>query len=423
MGARKDLCKTFSKLTKEEVDSFFEQWGIDPSINPVAPGCDKTVDQCPTGSIALYRRHFEFSNLRHPFSVFVLNVLEYYRVSFGQLHPQGVSRVLHFEVLCRTLCYDPNLLMFRRFFRLAKNGDWFTFETSQIDVSLISSLVTTLGSWKDRFFWVSESVVPFKMMWRHLDAVLNELESSESELNDGMLKALRACSSRLPMSALDFIKLDDTSDVGIEVEEKMELAVMTGKKGKLSSKKAIVSVVGGYSERSGKEPVEGNAEDVYVPNWQVKVGDNFKSSVVCEDVLNHFSPPMVRSSNSAMQDDVLISRMLLGVCNLSTILPEGVSRFCKRMHEYEEFSKKREKTKASMAAMRKEIEGFAEKEKSWVVKVHELTKRHEIKPSNEKKRMEADWLQLKADREALNVQQKAFLDEKEDLKASVTTNG
>ncbi|KAJ0584808.1 hypothetical protein HanPSC8_Chr05g0210561 [Helianthus annuus] len=129
MGARKDMGKTFSKLTQEEVDSFCEQWGIDPSVNLVAPGCDKTVDQCPTGSIVLY----------------------------------WVSRVLHFEVLCRALGKDPNLLMFRRFFHLTKNGDWFTFETSQIDVSLISSLVATLGSWKDRFFWVSESVVPFKM--------------------------------------------------------------------------------------------------------------------------------------------------------------------------------------------------------------------------------------------------------------------
>ncbi|KAJ0907666.1 hypothetical protein HanRHA438_Chr07g0301761 [Helianthus annuus] len=309
--------------------------------------------------------------------------------------------------------------MFRQFFRLAKNGDWFTFETSQIDVSLISSLVTTLGSWKDRFFWVSESVVHFKMVRRHPDAVLNELEPFESELNEGILKALRACPSRLRpflghllvftgvsvlwdkpnrdplfmrggqvMSALDFIKSDDTSDVVLGDTEAIEgedaitrtaegrlvpggkyvnvpnvkgftkvssskpstcrssrrlkglrqssvLAVVTGKKGKSSGKKAVVSVAGGSSERSGEEPVEGNAEGVYVPNWQ--------------------------------------------------------------------------KTKASMAAMKKEIEGFAEKGKSWLVKVHELTKRHEIELSNEKKRMEADRLQLKADREALNVQQSSSI--------------
>ncbi|KAL9997735.1 hypothetical protein Hdeb2414_s0603g00922831 [Helianthus debilis subsp. tardiflorus] len=208
--------------------------------------------------------------------------------------------------------------------------------------------------------------------------------------------------------------------IGVEVEGKKELAVVTWKKGKSSGNKAVVSVAGGSSERSGEEPVERNAEDVYVPNWQVKVGDKFKSSTIYEDVLNHFSPPMVCSSNSAMQDDVLISRMLLGVCNLAAILPERVSRFRKRMHEYDEFSKKREKTKALMAAMKNEIEGFAEKEKSWVVKVHELTKRHEIELSNEKKRMEADRLLLKADREDLNVQPMAFLDEKEGLKASLS---
>ncbi|MFS7987403.1 hypothetical protein Hanom_Chr11g01022251 [Helianthus anomalus] len=100
----------------------------------------------------MYCRHFEFSNLRHPFSNFVLNVLEYYRVSFGQIHPQGLARVLHYEVLCRSLGFDPSLWSFCRFFRLAKNGDWFTFDTTKIDPRLVSSMVTTLGSWKDRFF-------------------------------------------------------------------------------------------------------------------------------------------------------------------------------------------------------------------------------------------------------------------------------
>ncbi|MFS7905564.1 hypothetical protein Hanom_Chr01g00049161 [Helianthus anomalus] len=105
-------------------------------------------------------------------------------------------------------------------------------------------MVTTLGSWKDRFFWVSESIVPFKMIWRHPNVVLNELEPSDSELDSWFLKSIRACPSRLHpfpepllvlmgismlwdkpnqdpvlmrdgqvMSALDFIKSDDTSDV------------------------------------------------------------------------------------------------------------------------------------------------------------------------------------------------------------------
>ncbi|KAJ0883304.1 hypothetical protein HanPSC8_Chr10g0419951 [Helianthus annuus] len=142
MGARKDLSVSFSSLTQEEVENFCMDWGIGLKFNPVAPSCDKSIDQCPPGSISLYFRHFEFSNLCHPFSLFVLNVLDYCRVSFGQIHPKGMARVLHFEVLRRACGFDPSLFYFVGFFRLAKNGDWFTFETSKVDTCLISSMVT-----------------------------------------------------------------------------------------------------------------------------------------------------------------------------------------------------------------------------------------------------------------------------------------
>ncbi|KAM0055956.1 hypothetical protein Hdeb2414_s0006g00212231 [Helianthus debilis subsp. tardiflorus] len=69
------------------------------------------------------------------------------------------------------------------------------------------------------------------------------------------------------------------------------------------------------------------------------------------------------------------------------------------MQEYEEFSKKKEKMKASMAVMKKDIDSFSKKEEAWVKK--------------------ADKLELKVDREALDVKKKAFFEEKEGLKASV----
>ncbi|KAM0040088.1 hypothetical protein Hdeb2414_s0012g00389711 [Helianthus debilis subsp. tardiflorus] len=100
MGEKKDLSVSFSCLNQEDVEAFCLEWGIGLKFKPVAPDCDKSIDQCPSGSIAMYCQHFDFSNLRHPFSNFVLNVLEYYRVSFGQIHPQGLARVLHYEVLC-----------------------------------------------------------------------------------------------------------------------------------------------------------------------------------------------------------------------------------------------------------------------------------------------------------------------------------
>ncbi|KAM0039116.1 hypothetical protein Hdeb2414_s0012g00378311 [Helianthus debilis subsp. tardiflorus] len=486
MGARKDLAKSFSRMTQEKVDLFCMEWGIGTKFKPVAPACDKSIDRCPPGSIALYCRHFEFSNLRHLFSNFV--------------HPLGMAKVLHFEILCRASGYDPTLLSFRRFFRLAKNGDRFTFETTQVDTFLISSMVSTLGVWKDRFFWVSDEIVPFKLVWRHPDAVLNEPEPSASDINTLFLETFRECPSRLRpfpehllvllglsklwekrdqglvllrdgkvMSALDFIKSDDTSDVAfddvaatpgedaataskvstlrskrylkgadqpfgseaIDVSDDTEASaeqaidVSKGKEKELivSSKKKKLKgstpVIQGSSVKSVESFEGSEGQEVYVPKWGVKVGDSFKDSAICAEALAHFAPPGIRSAISEMEADHLIYRMMLSSCNLSALLAEGVTRFAKGMQEYEKAFKKKEKMKASIAAMKKEIDNFSEKELVWVKKVGELTRRHEIEMNDLKKGFEADRLKLKSDREALVVQQKAFDEEKDGLKALV----
>ncbi|KAM0018594.1 hypothetical protein Hdeb2414_s0026g00675751 [Helianthus debilis subsp. tardiflorus] len=394
-----------------------------------------------------------------------------------------MAGVLHLEVFYRALGYDPSLLFFCLFFRLAKNGDWFTFETSKVDACLISSM----------------------MVWRHPDAVHNEPEPFESDLNDAFLKAIRECPSMVRpfpehllvllgvskvwekanrdpvlmrngtvMPALDFIKSDDNSDVafedvpvipdenvgfskpiapkastrrstrrllkgapqststepvelsddieasedqGVEVgAEKEKKLVVHRKKKKTPTKKVMSTPVQGSSSRD----VEGfDPDEVYVPSWSVKVDDSFKDAVIYEDVLSHIAPHSVHDTIAEMDDDMMLSRMILSTCNLAAMLPQGVARFHKRMHEYEEFSKKKEKMKSSMAAMKKEIGCFAKKEEAWVKKVGELTISHEIELGDLKKRFEADRLKLKADMEALSVQQKAFDEEKEGLKALV----
>ncbi|KAJ0502947.1 hypothetical protein HanHA300_Chr11g0418721 [Helianthus annuus] len=135
-----------------------------------------------------------------------------------------------------------------------------------------------------------------------------------------------------------------------------------------------------------------NPRDVYIPDWNVKVGESFKSLVVCEDVLTHFAPLMVRGSLATMDDDLMISRMMMNACNFASTLPEGVSRFRMRMQEYEKFSKKKDKMKASLATLKKEVEGFAEKEKILLSKVDDLSSKHEADMKELKKRLEADRL-------------------------------
>ncbi|KAJ0809982.1 hypothetical protein HanPI659440_Chr01g0021441 [Helianthus annuus] len=83
---------------------------------------------------------------------------------------------------------------------------------------------------------------------------------------------------------------------------------------------------------------------------KVTVSDSFKSPSVYEDVLNHFAPPVAM--------------------------------------------------KANMAALKKETEGFTEKELAWQKKVHELTQRHEVefgKLKQQAEELDASLVQLAKD--------------------------
>ncbi|MFS8017142.1 hypothetical protein Hanom_Chr15g01376881 [Helianthus anomalus] len=261
------------------------------------------------------------------------------------------------------------------------------------------------------------------------------------------------------MSALDFTKSDDTSDVvfadaqvaeGDEavargVEQRFEDAgyvSVSNVKGftkpavpKASTRRSARHILRSAPQSTSSDPVdlsddievsEGQGPDVKKEKTLVVHGQKkasakkvFQRSNVCANVLAHFAPPGARDAISEMEDDHFISRLMLSSCNLSALMAEGVTRFQKGMQEYEEFSKKKEKVKSSMAVMKKEINGFSKKEEAWVKKVGELTRRHEIEMNDLKKSFEADKLKLKADTEALDVQRKAFDEEKEGLKAFV----
>ncbi|MFS7989575.1 hypothetical protein Hanom_Chr11g01048551 [Helianthus anomalus] len=212
-----------------------------------------------------------------------------------------------------------------------------------------------------------------------------------------LLKAPNQSSASEPIDLSDDIEVSDDQEVEVEGKSKKgkELPLVIGKKNR-GGKKVVLLALKGSHGKSREGSTDVNPGDVYVPEWNVKVGDSFKSSVVCEDVLTHFAPLMVRGSLATMDDDLMISRMMMSACNFASMLPEGVSR---------------DIMKASLATLKKEAEGFAEKEKILLSKVDDLSSKHEADMKELKKRFEADRLQVKADKEALDVQRKAFLEE------------
>ncbi|MFS7930789.1 hypothetical protein Hanom_Chr04g00348421 [Helianthus anomalus] len=174
-----------------------------------------------------------------------------------------------------------------------------------------------------------------------------------------MLKVADHPSASEPVQLRDVIEASNVWTLGLRKKDE-DLSLVISKESKATGKK-LVSLKGFGKSGEGSSNV--NLEEVYVPDWKVTVGDSFKYPSVCEDVLTHFAPPIVRGSCSSIDDDLMISKMMMGACNLAALLLEGVSRFRKRMQEYEVFSKKRDEMKASMVAL-KEAEGYAEKEKA-----------------------------------------------------------
>ncbi|MFS8025633.1 hypothetical protein Hanom_Chr16g01477411 [Helianthus anomalus] len=395
MGARKYLSVSFSCLKQEEVEAFCMERGIGLRFNPVA---------------------------------------------------LGMSRVLHFEVLCRAAGYDPSLLLFRRFVHLAKN-EWPSRVQPFLEPLLVLLGINKLWDKPNRdpvlmrsdqgmHFPCSAFLHSFEMftyvMFLVNSAVMSTLDFVESDDTSDVVftdaqategedavargsehryedvgyvsvpnvkgftktadpKALARRSSRRTLKSVaqstssDHVELSNDIEVsegqGPDAEKEKNLVVL-GKKKALGKKVAATPVQG-----SSSKDVKGLSEDeVYVPNWSVKIGDSFKDASVCADVLANFAPP--------------VSEVLY-----------------QRWREYEEFSKKKEKMKASMAAMKKENDGFSKKEEAWVKTVGELTRMHEVEINDLKKSFEAD--KLKADRETLDVQKKAFAEEKEGLKVSV----
>ncbi|GJS29361.1 hypothetical protein Tco_0489981 [Tanacetum coccineum] len=78
-------------------------------------------------AIGIYSRIFDSLGVRIPFSSFLLAVLKYFKVHISQLVPLGLSKVITFEVLCRSLNIEPTVTLFWVFQRLSKQGDWFSF--------------------------------------------------------------------------------------------------------------------------------------------------------------------------------------------------------------------------------------------------------------------------------------------------------
>ncbi|PWA80837.1 F-box domain, FBD domain, Leucine-rich repeat domain, L domain-like protein [Artemisia annua] len=172
-----DMHTITSVLTEGQVETIAQTYGISSDLNPRVPPPGMTMNRLPRNSIGIYEAYLEFSGVRVPFSTFLLQVIYYFRVHISQLVPIGLSKVILFELYCRSMGFPPYLSLFRLFYVLQKQGHWFSFarRTGKLGQKRIfNETCSGMKHWKDRFFFIDRRAIPDPMPWRHSDSSMSE---------------------------------------------------------------------------------------------------------------------------------------------------------------------------------------------------------------------------------------------------------
>lgn len=185
-------------LTEGELDGIISDYGIPMDLHPRLPPIDLTMDKLPKDAIGLYEQYLTFSGVRVPFSTFLLRVLKYFKVHISQLVPIGLNRLVMFEIYCRSLEIEPTVNLFRVFYKLNKQGHWFSFanRTGQNSPGRIfKETCSSLKNWKDNFFLIDRRAIPDAMPWRHPDSSVTDdapaggyLEADVAKLCEGIVE-------------------------------------------------------------------------------------------------------------------------------------------------------------------------------------------------------------------------------------------
>ncbi|GJY50589.1 V-type proton ATPase subunit B2 [Tanacetum coccineum] len=204
-----------SSLNETHVRYLVKLYGIPEELHPRVAPAGMTMDVLPPGAIGLYAHHFQQGGLRVPFSSFFLKVVEHFCVHISQLVPLGINRVTFFEIYCRSLDVTPTVPLFRVFYKLCKQGHWFSFQNraGKGCQPCLKDAPTSLKKWKDKFFLVDRRAAPIAMAWRHHDSSVADPFPGSSEYNASDVAKLREVVISLRRPPLSILYVAGLSNV------------------------------------------------------------------------------------------------------------------------------------------------------------------------------------------------------------------
>ncbi|GJV82408.1 hypothetical protein Tco_1522306 [Tanacetum coccineum] len=120
-------------------------------------------------------------------------ILPFPRVHFSQLGPLGLNKVITFEVLCRSLQIELTVTLFRVFQTFCKQCDWYSFSKSHApSLACIDDNCSYMRHWKSGFFLIDRRAIPDTMVWRHLNAAIDDPRPIVGSFNMADVRRLSA---------------------------------------------------------------------------------------------------------------------------------------------------------------------------------------------------------------------------------------
>ncbi|MFS7945603.1 hypothetical protein Hanom_Chr06g00526231 [Helianthus anomalus] len=112
-----------------------------------------TAGDAPVGYVNMFADWFEICNLRLPLTVFMAELLEYYKIHISQLSPLGMVRARNFEYTFRALSLEPLVEDFRLFYQMTEQLGFFSFLVREGATKLMSP-PKGITKWKMKSFYV-----------------------------------------------------------------------------------------------------------------------------------------------------------------------------------------------------------------------------------------------------------------------------
>ncbi|GJV44053.1 hypothetical protein Tco_1428589 [Tanacetum coccineum] len=176
-SSKRDMGSYISTMKPSDVKALTRKYKIPRDLHPVAVSSEWTMDRLTDEYIGLYEQYFEFAGLRVPFSTFLLAVIRHFHVHISQLVPLGLTRLTLFELYCQSLNIVPSVTLFWVFYKLSKQGDWFSFEKragKDFRGKILNETFSCMKKWKGRFFFIDRRAIPDAMCWRHHDSDISD---------------------------------------------------------------------------------------------------------------------------------------------------------------------------------------------------------------------------------------------------------